>query len=471
VNVSNKRYLKDRQETRIRGFSKTDLAEGRVKELENRAASRQRWRIADIKTHPNWHRCVPETVQSRNSRGRSESPPISRASAAGCKTAQASCPPSRSTTTGDDEVTAWDTAKAIAVATNKEQRNAPPPTRRSHPSWRSFFGYTSFFRWITSAAIETAPRARAQRKERSIRTPVWRSNHCSRALPSGEGLNIERSKLRPDPLYLSSMGRRGREREGEGERERERERGSFSVAAPSFRVPSLTPLASPVTPTVHLPWRPDTETTRRRDRANASIRDFLTNPSRSVSDYPPRKLPVTPTLTQVAPPTTAAYPLAPPREFRALSCRVLHGFDRPRSATTRLAHSARLCATVRSGLAYASPTRSPRGEGDVEDEERREEKERERKGEGWRGIRKWIAGHVERPSVTMARDRMTARPSFSTVHGLTANAEQRTSVSRYHHPTPMVTRYSWLTYMWWCGTYEASSLLDATDLYETCVAD
>lgn len=52
-----------------------------------------------VKTHPNWRQCAPGTVPSRSSRGRHGSPPISRASAAGCKTARLSCPPSRSFST------------------------------------------------------------------------------------------------------------------------------------------------------------------------------------------------------------------------------------------------------------------------------------------------------------------------------------------------------------------------------------
>lgn len=56
----------------------------------------------------------------------------------------------------------------------------------------------------TSAAIEQLRGRGRKGKERSIRAPVWRSR-CCRPLSSGEGLNIERSRLARPPRERSSV--------------------------------------------------------------------------------------------------------------------------------------------------------------------------------------------------------------------------------------------------------------------------
>lgn len=148
------------------------------------------------KTHPNWRLCAPGTVPSRSSRGRHGSPPIFRASAAGCKTARLSCPPS----------CFYDNCRRMRKTEREEERVELQATEecvseeetRCHPRADPSRGLSTSFLRRNVGRDRTAPRARAQRKERSIRAPVWRSR-CCRALSSGEGWNIERSRPGPTP--------------------------------------------------------------------------------------------------------------------------------------------------------------------------------------------------------------------------------------------------------------------------------
>lgn len=245
-----------------------------------------------------------------------------------------------------------DVCVCVCVRKRERERESRAPrarcaTRRAGSSSRVLRGLSST--GGTSAAIEQLRGRGRKGKERSIRAPVWRSR-CCRPLSSGEGLNIERSRLARPP----------------------RERSSVPIPSTLSLPPPSSPFAPRSVRAAHPPRRQRAGvTTQTRQyvislaplpRHAITLVPMLFTPLRRAPS-PPIRLSPTPSRNPAArwlhrrnhrrsrAPSTLPRISEPPPPT---PCSVFRAFDRPPSrAGTRLLGTELMRRRMRSRLAYA----------------------------------------------------------------------------------------------------------------------
>jgi len=304
---------------------------------------------------------------------------------------------------------------------------------------------------------------------------VGRDRDSSAGESAKEGTVDSYPRLEEQPLLSGAPVRRGveywaieararpplplRQWEGGREREKERERGSFSVAAPSFRVPSLTLSRVPCYPTAPTPPSP-----MRRQRAGVTTqtRQYVislpTPPARWAITLPvnsPSRRRWPRWLHRRRPRTlshhhansgpsriSASYMVSIDPVPRRCDWLTARGFARQCAADSRMrlpreAQGERVMLKMRRGR------------------KRKRERERERKKR--RGLERDT--EIDSGSRGASERHNGPRENDGTVelfrNGPRTNGKRRAANIRQplsSSDTSMVTRYSRVTYMWWCGT-------------------